>query len=225
MEDDTVVEALIFDFDGLLVDTETPAYESWVEIFHRHGVELPHSLYQRDIGTVGVFDPAAELSRLTGKPIDDADLWSVRQGIKERLSAAQPLLPGVSDFLADGSALGLPMAVASSSGRAWVVGWLERHNIRSFFRCVVTRDDVDHVKPAPDLFLKAAACLETAPQRCLVFEDSPPGMRAAEAAGMRCVAVPSALTRDLPMPDVALKLGSLSELRLAALLERLTRSS
>lgn len=216
------VRALIFDCDGTLVDTETPAYQSWVEIFREHGAELPRALYQQDIGAGGLFDAVGELSRLTGKQFEHEVVWAARQARKEHLSLNQPLLPGVLSILQAARDTGLLLAVASSSGRAWVESWLERLEVRSFFRCVLTSDDVERIKPAPDLFLAAAACLGIPPAECVVFEDSPHGMHAAAAAGMRCVAVPNDLTHDLPRPPTALTLTSLAEMPLATLLERLT---
>ena len=89
----------------------------------------------------------------------------------------------------------------------------------------MTREDVEHVKPAPDLFLLAAARLGVPPAACVVFEDSPNGIRAARAAGMRCVAVPNALTRALTLPGADLVVGSLAEAGLADLLCRLGRGA
>jgi HAD superfamily hydrolase (TIGR01509 family) len=134
----------------------------------------------------------------------------------------QPLLPGVEELLRDAKGLGLGRAVASSSSCGWVTGWLERHGIRDLLDVVVARDDVRKVKPDPELFLLAAARLGVAPAACVVFEDSPNGMRAALAAGMRCVAVPNALTRPLTRPPVDLVLGSLAERPLASILEALS---
>jgi beta-phosphoglucomutase-like phosphatase (HAD superfamily) len=131
------------------------------------------------------------------------------------------LLPGVADLLDAARARGMPAAVASSSDRAWVEGWLARHRIRPLFGCVRTRDDVARVKPAPDLFLSAAACMGIAPQNCVVLEDSINGMLAATAAGMRCVAVPIALLGQSDLPPVTLRLASLDELPFDTLIERL----
>ncbi len=133
----------------------------------------------------------------------------------------QPLLPGVEALLRAARELGLGRGVASSSSCAWVEGWLRRHGIRELVDVVVARDDVRRVKPDPELFLLAAARLAQPPAACLVFEDSPNGMRAALAAGMRCVAVPNALTRRLARPQVDLVLGALSEATLGEILERL----
>jgi HAD superfamily hydrolase (TIGR01509 family) len=134
---------------------------------------------------------------------------------------AQPLLPGVLALLGDAKALGLGRAVASSSSRGWVDGWLGRHGIRDLLDVVVARDDVRNVKPDPELFQLAASRLGVPPGACVAFEDSPHGMRAALAAGMRCVAVPNALTRPLARPEVHLVLDSLAERPLAEVIETL----
>jgi beta-phosphoglucomutase-like phosphatase (HAD superfamily) len=125
----------------------------------------------------------------------------------------------VEALLGDARDLGLARAVASSSSCGWVEGWLVRHGIRELLDVVVARDDVSNVKPDPELFLLAARRLGVVPGGCIVFEDSPNGMRAALAAGMRCVAVPNHLTRPLARPEVDLVLQSLDERPLAAVLE------
>jgi beta-phosphoglucomutase-like phosphatase (HAD superfamily) len=135
---------------------------------------------------------------------------------------ALPLLPGVEQLLLDARSLGLGRAVASSSSSGWVEGWLQRHGIHHLFDAFATRDQVTRVKPDPELFLLAASRLGAEPRACVVFEDSPNGMRAALAAGMRCVAVPNALTSRIERPEVDLVLGSLAELPLAAILETLS---
>ena len=119
-------------------------------------------------------------------------------------------------------ALSLGLAVASSSGSAWVHPWLERHDLLPLFDAVCTRDDVERVKPAPDLFLLAARRMGVPPSACLVFEDSPNGLRAAHAAGMRAVAVPNRLTRGLPLPHPHLVLESMADLTLGEILQRVS---
>jgi beta-phosphoglucomutase-like phosphatase (HAD superfamily) len=115
----------------------------------------------------------------------------------------------------------MPAAVASSSSSAWVKPWLERHGLASRFATVCTRDDVKAVKPAPDLFLLASSRLKVPPRDCLVFEDSPNGLKAARAAGMWAVAVPNALTRPLELPAHDLVLDSLAGMTLRELAARL----
>jgi HAD superfamily hydrolase (TIGR01509 family) len=212
------IKALIFDFDGLLVDTETPAYESWRAVYAEHGLDLPIELWKDALGTAHGFDALEHLAVQIGSGFDRAGARERRQAQKQQLSAQQPLLPGVLTILDEAQALGLPCAVASSSGRAWVEGWLAHHRIRTRFVCVRTADDVARTKPDPALFLAAAACLGVAPAECLVFEDSPNGIHAAHAAGMRCVAVPGAISRQVPLPPAELILERLDTLGLREVL-------
>ncbi len=215
------IAAVVLDFDGLIVDTETPIFEAWLAAYRRRGCSVGLDEWQHALGTHGGFDPLERLDALVGGSLDRE---AVLAEVKEATDAGcegQPLLPGVLALLSDARALGLGRAVASSSSRGWVDGWLGRHGIRDLVNVVVARDDVRRVKPDPELFLLAASRLRKAPGACVVFEDSPNGMRAALAAGMRCVAVPSALTRPLVRPEVDLVLGSLAERPLAEVLEAL----
>ena len=213
-----MIQALIFDFDGLLVDTETPAFESWRALYAEYGHELTLDLWQGALGTSHGFDPAAHLAQLVAQPIDRAALLARRLAVKHALSATQPLLPGVREMLRQAGELGLPCAVASSSSREWVLGWLRQHGIEDQFACIRTADDVQLTKPAPDLFLSAASCLGVPPERCLVFEDSANGILAARAAGMPCVVVPGAITRRLTLPSADLVIESLDAVALADIL-------
>jgi HAD superfamily hydrolase (TIGR01509 family) len=213
-----MIQALIFDFDGLLVDTETPAFESWRALYAEQGHELTLDLWQGALGTSHGFDALAHLAGLTNQPIDRVAMLTRRIEFKRALSAQQPLLPGAREILGQARQLGLPCAVASSSDREWVEGWLYQHGIYGEFACVRAADDVALTKPAPDLFLAAADCLGVAPEACLVFEDSPNGILAARAAGMRCVAVPGAITSQLVLPPADLLLSSLDALPLAEIL-------
>jgi HAD superfamily hydrolase (TIGR01509 family) len=218
-----ILDALVFDFDGLILDTETPIFEEWRATFRARGQELGLDVWQHSLGTFGTYDPCAHLSRLTGEAFD-------REALREEVRArnlvrcqALPLLPGVRERAEEGRAAGMRTAVASSSTSAWVEGWLERHGIRHLFETVCARDHVERVKPAPDLFLLAATRLGVPADRCLVFEDSPNGIRAAQAAGMRCVAIPNAVTRTLPMEGADLVLASLAERSLPDILASLDR--
>ena len=215
-----MIGALIFDFDGLLLDTETPALESWREIYAEYGHDLPLDLWQAALGrdTGQGFDALAHLASLAPPPFDHAAIYARRQARKRALCEALSLMNGVQEKLDQARSLQLPCAVASSSGRAWVEGWLRQHGIYDAFRCVRTSNDVAHTKPAPDLFLSAAACLGVDPAACLVFEDSPNGLLAARAAGMRCVAVPCAVTAQLHLPPADLVLPSLDALPLVEII-------
>lgn len=215
-----MIQALIFDFDGLIFDTETPDYETWAGLYREHGFELVHERWIAGVGTYGAFDAGVELAALLGATAESGALQATFAERYQAHCENAPLLPGVQELLVAARAAGLPVAVASSSDRAWVEGWLAHHDLAAFFTCVRTRDDVAQVKPAPDLFLSAATCLGVGPANCLIFEDSPNGMRAAAAAGIRCVAVPIPINAALELPPVALRLGSLAELSLEQIIAR-----
>ena len=215
------LRAVLFDFDGTILDTETPEFEEWRATFRARGHELGLDVWQHSLGTVGAYDPCAHLAELTGTEFDHDALRQEVYARHQTRCEAQPLLPGVVERVREARAAGLGTAVASSSLSSWVEGWLARHGIRDLFDVVCTREQVEHVKPAPDLFLLAAARLGVSPEQCLVFEDSPNGIRAARAAGMRCVAIPNPLTRHLPLGEADLVVASLGEHSLAEILDRL----
>jgi HAD superfamily hydrolase (TIGR01509 family) len=218
------LSAVLFDFDGTIVDTETPEFEEWRATFRAHGHDLGLDVWQHSLGTVGAYDACAHLAELTGTDFDHDALRQAVYARHQLRCEAQPLLPGVVDRVREARAAGLGTAVASSSLSEWVEGWLARHAIRDLFDVVCTREEVRQVKPAPDLFLLAAARLGAPPARCVVFEDSPNGIRAARAAGMKCVAIPNPLTRQLPLGEADLVVGSLADHSLAEILKRLGES-
>jgi HAD superfamily hydrolase (TIGR01509 family) len=218
------VRALIFDFDGLIIDSETPLFDIWTAIYRRHGQTLGIDEWQHALGTQGGFDPYAHLSSLLAESLDRGALADFVTAEHWRLCGDEPLLPGVRDRIEEAHESGMALAVASSSAAAWVRPWLERHALDGRIPVICTRDDVARVKPAPDLFLLAAERLGVAADQCLVFEDSPNGIRAARAAGMRVVAVPNRLTRGLAGPEPDLTLGSLAELTLPAILAAIDAS-
>jgi len=218
------IQAIIFDFDGLILDTETAALESWRSIYAEYGHDLSLELWKDALGRAPGhgFDAAAHLATLVQTPVDRVVLLAERQARKRQLCETLMVLPGVTEVLDEARELELPCAIASSSDREWVEGWLRRHDLYDAFVCIRTSDDVAVAKPAPDLFLSAASCLQVPPAHCLVFEDSPNGVLAAHEAGMRCVAVPCAITAQVPMPPVDLLLPSLDAMSLRDILARLT---
>jgi HAD superfamily hydrolase (TIGR01509 family) len=203
----------------LILDTESPLFESWAELFRDHGHELELSHFTRVIGSADHFDPVAHLEELVGE-FPDRD--SVRRRIRERylqLVAAQPLLPGVAERIDEALELGLTLAVASSSRRPWVDGHLRRLGLRAAFSCLKCREDPPGLlgKPNPDTYAAAVACLGVPASEALAIEDSPNGIRAAKAAGLRCLAVPNALTAHLDLGEADAVAGSLAEISLRSL--------
>jgi HAD superfamily hydrolase (TIGR01509 family) len=206
------IQALIFDFDGLILDTETPDYEVLSEQYRTYGAELRPERWVLGLGTFGGYDPYAELQELSGVAIDAGTLHAEHRARYLERCGQQPLRPGVLALLDHAQQRGLKLAIASSGSRDWVEGWVVRHEIQHYFGSIRTRTDVARVKPAPDLFLSAASHLGVAPGAALVLEDSPNGMRAAAAAGMRCVAVPLPLLASLELPPTAMRLTTLADL-------------
>lgn len=199
----------IFDFDGLIVDTEMPRYIAWREEYEKHGQTLTIRDWWIAIGTgPAVFDPAKELSDLTGNKMAPDDIWKVVDARSYELMEEVELLPGVETFIKRTNELGMPMAVASSSSAEWVIGHLERFGLRCYFQSVVTAEDVQDVKPEPDLYLLALQNLGLSNGSVLAFEDSPNGIIAAKAAGLRCLAVPNLITREMDLQQADKIYGS-----------------
>lgn len=191
------IKGLIFDFDGLILDTETPVYQSWQEIYRNFNQELNIHDYAKCLGSsVLRFNPLIHLENLIGHPIDKPFWRSFQQKREMEFLADQPLLPGILDFLNLANNI-YRMGIASSSDRAWVTSHLQRFNLTHFFNLIVSADEVSNVKPAPDLFITALGGLNLTPKEVVVFEDSPNGIRAAQTAGIFCVAVPNNISSQL----------------------------
>jgi HAD superfamily hydrolase (TIGR01509 family) len=219
------VGALIFDFDGLIVDTETPDYEVWRDIFAEHGARLELAAWAGCIGReYGYIDPVAMLEDRLGRPLDRMAIKAERKRRFMARLSGQPPRPGVTAYLDEAARLGLPVAVASSAPRAWVEPRLAALGLAGRFAAVKCREDAPRAKPAPDLFLSAAAVLGAAPENCVALEDSPNGISAARAAGMFCLAVPNEVTRRLDLSAADFIVQSLSQLPLSELIDRLSRT-
>ena len=215
-------DALVFDFDGLILETETPALQSWSEIYKEHGHEVPMEQWHGYLGADRGFEPVDYLAALVGEGLDRAATQERRDRRKNELIEALDVMEGVRAYIDDARRLGLKLAIASSSSRRWVVGHIERLDIHAFWDAVVTRDDVTRTKPSPELYVTAVERLGVAPSRAIALEDSPNGIAAAKDAGLKCVAVPNALTRDLDISRADVRLGSLAEMPLERLLDVLS---
>lgn len=189
------IRGLIFDFDGLIVDTETAIYDAWRELYAAFDQELYLADYVRCVGSdFAQYNPQTVLEERLGTQVEwEPHLGKKDARIREWLEK-QDTRPGVRELIADAVDAGLPRAVASSSSRNWVGGWLERLALAPHFPAILCRDDVARIKPEPDLFLAAAAALGIDPAEALVLEDSENGLHAAHAAGMRCVIVHNSIT-------------------------------
>ena len=205
------VRALIFDFDGLIIDSEGPGYIAWSEVYESHGCSLPFDKYSACIGTIHGFDLHGYLEQQSGRTVDRHDLEAACSQRWNELMADQPLLPGIAATLAAAKARGVMLAVASSSTRAWVNRNLDKFGLREHFDVVCTRDDVSTVKPDPALYLLALEKLDVGAGEAIAFEDSPNGILAAKRAGIFCIAVPNPLTERLSLDQADRRLKSLEE--------------
>lgn len=174
-----MIKGIIFDFDGLTFDTETPEYTCWKEIFAEHNAEFPLELWRKGIGTIGGFSPYTYLIEQIDKKIDQELIrLNFSKRLEEILSEGKPR-PGVEKYLNDAKKLQLKIGLASSSTYSWVSGHLNNLNLYKHFECIKTADHVEKVKPDPSLYIEAAKCLGIAPEQCLAFEDSVNGSLAA----------------------------------------------
>ena len=218
-----MIKAIIFDFDGIIMDTESVEFQVWNTIFAEQGVDFPLDIWLRDVvgATVANFDLAEYLATTTGREFDLAALHE--QASVARLDAQSRLtvMPGVAEILAASKRLGLRLAIASSSPHHWVDGYLKQLGLTGTFKVVICREDVPSVKPAPDLFLRALAELGASAAETIVFEDSPIGVQAAKRAGLRVVAVPNPVTSHSDLSHADLLLGSLADLPLERILAKL----
>jgi HAD superfamily hydrolase (TIGR01509 family) len=216
------IRGLLFDFDGLLVDTESPSRLAFEELYRDHGHELPLDKWATLVGTIGApFDPLGHLEELLGSELDRDQLAEQRRAREHGLADLEELRPGVEDYFAEAERLGLKTAVVSSSDN-W---WIERHlgrlgRLEGLDAVVAANGDTARAKPRPDLYLEALELLGLQPHEGIAFEDSPNGIRAAKAAGLVCVAVPNPITAVLALDEADLVLESLQDVPLAELLER-----
>ncbi len=219
------IKALVFDFDGLIVDTEVPIFRAWQRIYRERGQELPLERWLSIIGTAsGPFDPVIDLGQKTDRKLDENELKALAGLYYQEATALQQLLPGVFDYLVAARKLGLKTAVASSSTRKWVMDHLNRFGIGGHFDVIVTREDVKRTKPDPDLYATALERLNVKPSEAIAFEDSSNGIHAAKTAGLFCVAVPNPLTVDLDLSEADLRLLTLEAMPLSEVLKAAQRA-
>lgn len=216
-----MIRAVIFDFDGLILDTEEPVFRSWVEVYEEHGAHLPFERWVEIVGSTTIgFHPQRHLEELLGRPLRQ-EVLDRRIVRRTEYVHAKELLPGVLQHIEEARALGLKLGVASSSTTDWVKGHLARLGILDRFHCLRCRDDVANVKPAPDLYLAVLECLGVTAGEALAIEDSPNGITAAKQAGLRCVAIPNTITAGLDLSRADVVLSSLAVVSLTELLTRI----
>ena len=217
-----MIEALVLDFDGTILETETPDYRSWQETFQSFGERLDPSLWASYVGGgSGSFDVLSHLAELSGRAFDRGEVRVRRRRRYLEMVEAEPLRPGVLDFIANAERLGLRLGVASSATRNWVVGHLRSRGLMGRFGTVRCAEDVRRIKPDPEVYLAVTEELGVSPGRALAIEDSARGVASAKSAGLFCVAVPNPITAAMDLSRADAVYPSLEGVSLEAMIASL----
>jgi HAD superfamily hydrolase (TIGR01509 family) len=215
-----MLKALLFDFDGLILDTETPEVLVWQSIYKEHGFELPVDEWEKTVGGYGIsnFDAALHLAHLSSGQLDPVSMKSRYRKEADAIIHAGPILPGVVELIDEAKQHGLKVAIGSSSPHSWVNTHAKRLGIFHKFDDIICQDDVlpGRTKPNPDIYLKALERLKVQKHEAVVFEDSVNGVEASRRAGIFVVAVPNPLTARMGVRG-DLTVSSLAELNLQTL--------
>ncbi len=220
------IRAVVFDFDGLLMDTESTLVEAWWDEWAFHGLELDldDDFWPGHGGDV-TQHRLARLGALVGPAFDPVASLARFHATRERLHRTMDLCPGIRDWLAEAQALGLVCGIASSSPLARVRGHLSRAGVFDVFHAIATGDEVRSHKPDPAVYRLALARLGIAAHRALAVEDTPHGVVAASAAGMAVVAIPNRFIRRDEFATGDMVLSSAADHPLATVLAELTERS
>lgn len=203
--------AVVFDFDGTIVDTEWPEFVTVRDEFRAHGLELELDEFRHVVGRADHPHWTQWLRDALGRDYDLDEVVQRRRVAHHRMIAEQPVRAGVVELLDRAAAAGVPVAVASSSPLDWVDRHLRERGLHRRFVAVVTRDHVVNAKPWPDLFLAAVAQLSVPPAHAVAIEDSHHGCTAAKDAGLACLVVPNPVTAGMDFSRADLVLDSLAD--------------
>lgn len=221
-----MIRALLFDFDGLLIDTESPSYEAWAGVYREHGHELPLERWSAAVGTIDGFSPFDDLEGLLGRALDRDILDARRRAVEFTQTDRAELRDGVAEYFEEAERLGLARAIVSSSGDDWIRRHLGRLGLLEGWGCIVVANgDAKRAKPRPTLYLEALEQLRVGAAEAIAFEDSPNGIAAAKAAGLYCVAVPNPITEALDLARADRVVPSLAELPLPLLLAQVEQEA
>ncbi len=217
-----MIKALIFDFDGLIIDTETPWFDAYGSIYKEHGVSLPLEEWAKCIGSSEKhFDPCEHLEQYLNKPLDRTHIKKTSAYRHALLMKEKSVNPGIEEYLRSAKLLELKIGLASSSDRSWVEKFLRELNLFDYFDYICTRNSVTNVKPDPELYLKVLKQFGITGSEAIAFEDSPNGAIAAKKAGIYCVIVPNEITVKLNFDIYDLRLNSLMDINLETIIEKI----
>lgn len=211
-----MLKAIVFDFDGTIIDTETAWYVAFRDIYKTYGIDLSVELYSGCIGTsLHTFNPYEYLNTHHNLGVDSEELRKAVRARHTELMREERIRPGVREYLEQAKEAGLKIGLASSSDREWVERHLKQLGIFEYFDCIRTANDVEKVKPDPALYLKALEGLGVSAAEAVAIEDSPNGMRAALTAGIACVVTPNRITALLEFEESRWRVEDLSQLSFA----------
>ena len=218
-----MIKAIIFDFDGLIIDTESVWYESYKETLKSYQFDLPLAEFGECIGSdETVLNTYFKKNLGESCNVDEIENRAF-DIYKTKMSSPEARI-GVLDYLQEASEMGFKIGLASSSSKEWVTKYLKELGLLNYFEVIVTRDDVEKVKPAPDLYLKAINDLKIDSSEGIAFEDSLNGSIAAMTAGLKCVIVPNSVTELSSFENYSLRLNSMSEKSLSEVIELIEKS-
>ncbi|MEW9668397.1 HAD family hydrolase [Ammoniphilus sp. 3BR4] len=208
-----MIKAIIFDFDGTILDTETASYRAWMSLYERYGFTMGIEEWGKFIGTKNKEDNPYTFIKNNAPDFlwsEEETRFEVRKTV-DSLMADKEILPGVKDLIAHAKKHNIKLGIASSSARETVLEHLRRLNLQMDFDVISTSDDVRKVKPDPELYLRTIAALKMKKNEVIAIEDSPNGAWSAVRAGIRCVVVPNQMTKNLQFPEVDCILESLAD--------------
>jgi putative hydrolase of the HAD superfamily len=218
------VRAIVFDFDGLLMDTESTSFLSWQYEWSQWGLTLDAADFFANHGGDVTEDRYATLTAAVGPRFDRTLSHQRRVAYREKLHEELDLADGLREWLDEAATLGLRLAVASSSPLEWLTAHLGRAGVLDTFEVLAGGDEVGQHKPAPDVYQLALGRLSLSGAAAVAVEDTAHGVAAAHAAGMRCIAIPNPFVTLERVRDADLVLSSASQLPLADALRQLSHA-
>lgn len=221
-----MIKALLFDFDGTILDTETPEMIAWNEVFAEYDLRLDRAVWTKIVGaTEEAFDLASHLETQLGFPIDQEALrWRTRDRRLELIYKEEPL-PGAGDLIREAAASRLKLAIVSTSPRVWVEDHLGRLGLRAYFSTLICAEDVERRKPDPEPYLRALKALGVRPGEAIVLEDSVFGVQSAKAAGIYTIAIPNQMTALFDLSSADRQLNTLENCSLTSLIGEIQRAA
>ncbi len=218
-----MINTFIFDFDGLILDTELACYQTWVDIYKTYNAILPLEEWIVCVGTSDEeFDPIGYLKRITNNTtLNGKEILLAHDRENRKRTSNLPIKPGVLDYLDWARKNHFNIAIASSANKEWVISHLENLKITHYFDLIRTNDDVENVKPDPELYYSIKSSFQINDFEAVIFEDSLHGLNAGLASNLFTVAVPNELTKNLDLSAAHLIITGLDAIAPSKLLKTL----